>query len=60
MHCDLDLGGMTLGEDHDITLGHGQKLCEILSRSNMAVRIYGPEQEFLVCMHSDLDLGGMT
>ena len=45
VHCDLDLGGMTLGGDHDIPLGHGQQLCEI-SRSNMAVRIYGPDMSF--------------
>ena len=46
MHCDLDLGGMTLGQDYDTPLGHGQQLCEILSRSNMAVRSYGPDTDF--------------
>ena len=29
-----------------LTLGHGQQLCEILSRSNMAVRSYGPDTDF--------------
>ena len=45
-HCDLDLEGMTLGQGHDTPLGHGQQLCEILSRSNMAVRCYGPDTDF--------------
>ena len=39
-------------------LGHGQQLCEILSRSNLAMRSYG--HGFLVCVHCDLDLGDMT
>ena len=46
VHCDLDLGDMTLGQVHDTTLGHGQQLCEILSRSNLAVRSYGPDTDF--------------
>ena len=41
VHCDLDLGDMTLGQGHDTPLGHGQQLCEIFSRSNMALRSYG-------------------
>ena len=41
MHCDLDLGGMTLGKGHDTPLGHGQQLCEILSRSDKGVKSYG-------------------
>ena len=41
MNCDLDFGYMTLS--HDKPLGHGQQLCEILSKSNMAVRSYGLE-----------------
>ena len=32
VHCDLDLGDMILGQDHDTPLGHGQQLCEILSK----------------------------
>ena len=27
--CDLDRGGMTLGQGHDTPLGHGQQMCEI-------------------------------
>ena len=46
MHGDLDLVDMTLGQVHDTSLGHGQKLYEILSRSNLAVRNYGPETDF--------------
>ena len=37
---------MTLGKGHDTPLGHGQQLCEILSRSNMVVRSYGPDTGF--------------
>ena len=46
VHCDLDLGDMTLGQGHDTPLGHGQQLCEILSRSNLAVRSNGPDTDF--------------
>ena len=46
VHCDLDLGDMTLDQGHDTPLGHGQQVCEILSRSNLAVRSYGPERDF--------------
>ena len=37
---------MTLGQGHDTPLGHGQQLSEILSRSNLAVRSYGPDTDF--------------
>ena len=37
---------MTLGQGHDTPLGNGQQLCEILSRSNLAVRSYGPDTDF--------------
>ena len=37
---------MTLGQDHDTPLGHGQQLCEILSRTNLAVRSYGSDVDF--------------
>ena len=43
VHCDLDLGGMTLVQGHDTSLGHGQYLCEIISRSDKGVRSYGPD-----------------
>ena len=46
VHCDLDLRDMTMGQGHDTPLGHGQQLCEILSRSNLAVRSYGPDTDF--------------
>ena len=46
MHCDLDLGDMALTYGHDIPLGHGKQLCEILFRFNMAVRSYGPNTDF--------------
>ena len=46
VHCDLDLGDMTLGQCRDTPLGHAQHLCEILSRSNLAVRSYGPDTDF--------------
>ena len=59
LHCDLDLGDMTLGQGHDTPLVHGQQLCEKLSRSNMAVRSYGLDMDF-GCFHCDLDLGDMT
>ena len=36
---------MTLGEGHDTPLGHGRQVCEVLSRSNMAVRSYGPDTD---------------
>ena len=29
MHCDLDLGDMTLSQGHDTPLGHEQQLIEI-------------------------------
>ena len=43
VHCDIDLGDMTLAQGHETSLDHGQQLCEILSRSNLAARSYGPD-----------------
>ena len=60
VHCDLDLGDMTLGQGHYTPLSPGQQLCEILSRSKMAVKNYNGPDRFLVCVHYDLDLGDMT
>ena len=40
VQCDLDLRDMFLIQGHDKPLYHGQQLCEILSTSNMTVRIY--------------------
>ena len=44
--CELDFGDMTLGQGHDTPLGHGQQLCEILSRSKMAVKNYDSDTDF--------------
>ena len=46
VHCDLDLVEITLGQGNSTPLGHGQQLCEILSRSNLAVRSYVPDTDF--------------
>ena len=46
VHCDLYLEGMTLGQGHGTPLGHGQQLCEILYRSNLALRSYGLDTDF--------------
>ena len=46
VHCDLDLGDLTLGQGHETPFGNGQQLCEMLSRSNMAVRSYDPTTDF--------------
>ena len=46
VHCDLDLGDMTLGQGHDTLLSHGQQFCKILSRSNFVVKSYGPDTDF--------------
>ena len=46
INCDLDLWNMTLCQGNDTPLGHGQQLSEILSRSNLAVRSYGPDTDF--------------
>ena len=45
VQCDLDIRDMTLGQDYDTSLGHGQRLCEILSRSNMTLRSYGLDSD---------------
>ena len=44
LHCDLD--DMTFGQGHETRYGHGHQLCEILFRSNLAVRSYGPDTDF--------------
>ena len=46
VHCDLDLGDMTLGQGHDKRMGHEQQLCEILSRSNLTLSSYNPDTDF--------------
>ena len=42
------------------TLWSWTQLWEILSRSNMAVKSYGLDTHILLCVHFDIDLGGMT
>ena len=37
---------MVLGQGHATPLGHGQQLYDLLSRSNLAVRSYGPDTDF--------------
>ena len=36
---------MTLGQGHETTLGHGQ-LSEVLFKSKLPVKSYGPDMEF--------------
>ena len=44
VHYDLDrIDIMTFGQGHDTPFGHGQQLCEILSRSDKRVQSYGPD-----------------
>ena len=50
---------MILGEGHDTPLGHGQELCEILSRSNSSEELW-PGHGFWVCVRFDPELGDMT
>ena len=35
VHCDLELGNITLATNHDTPFGHGQPIWKILSISNM-------------------------
>ena len=46
VQCDLDLADMTLAQDQNTLLSHGQQLREILSRSKFAVRSYGRDTDF--------------
>ena len=41
----FDLGGMTLVQEYDTPLGHGQQLYELLSKSNITVESYGLEKD---------------
>ena len=45
VHCALDLGDKTLTQGYDTSMSHGQWLCKLSSRSNMAVRSNGPETD---------------
>ena len=40
---DIDLGDMTFNRSHDKPLDNEQRLTEIVSRSNVLVRSYGPD-----------------
>ena len=37
---------MTLGQGHDTPLGHGQQLSEVLFKSKLPVKSYGPDTDF--------------
>ena len=43
VHCDLDLEDMNCGQGHDTPLGHGQQLCELLSRLYTYLQSYGSD-----------------
>ena len=62
VHRDLDLRDMILGQDYDTPLVRGQQLCKILSRSNLAVRSYGPDEDFQYMWpwHWRYDLGSRS
>ena len=45
---------MTLGQGHDTPLGHGQQLCEIISRSDNGV------QSWTRCEQTDRRTDGRT
>ena len=46
VHCDLDIRHMTLGQGNDTPLGHGQYVCEILSRYNLGSEELWPNTDF--------------
>ena len=50
---------MTLVKGHNTPLGLGEQLCEILSRSELALKSHGLDMKF-GCVHCDLDLWDMT
>ena len=56
VHCDLDLGDMTLGQGHATPLGHGQQLYGISFRPNLAVRSFGPDTDFEYVCSVNLNL----
>ena len=45
VHCDHDLGDMTLVKVMTHPWVMSKQLCEILSRSNMAMRSYDPDTD---------------
>ena len=54
-NSDLDLGDTTIGQGQGTPLGHGQQLCEILTKSNNTVASYGPDKDY-DCVQCDLTL----
>ena len=50
VHCDLELGNMTLATNHDTPFG--QHMWKILSTSNMGLRSYGPDKTW-TCIQLD-------
>ena len=56
VHYDLDLRDITWGQGHDTPLGHGQQLCEILSRSDKGVR-RGQNSEECMCHLLNIAMG---
>ena len=54
--CYLDLCDMNLAEGHDLSLGYGQQLREIFSRSRLTVKINSPDMDWGECLYYDLDL----
>ena len=57
MPCDLYLQDMTLGQCHDKTFGHEERLCEGSSKSNLLVKSYIPDKKKTwFCVHCDLKI----
>ena len=52
VHCDLELGNMTLATNHDTPFGHCQHMWKILSTSNMGLRSSGPDKTW-TCIQLD-------
>ena len=44
VQCDLE--NMTLVQGHNTSLGYGQQLCEILSKSDFKVESYGTDKDY--------------
>ena len=45
VHCDLELGNMTLATNHATPFGNGQNMWKILSTSIKGLRSYGPDKK---------------
>ena len=53
VQCDLDLEGMTFGQNPDTPLGQGQQLSGLLSESNITVGSYLPDKANTYDGHGD-------